>query len=211
VEEDTPEINTIEAELAGVDGEEPPRKKRKKSEKKNQTQDPNLTAMQAHLFQMLRPLITKHTNIRDALARSRSGDIAGFERVLSMVEQVTKEGILEYEKSYTEINAVAEPVQEPSKDDLRTSSKAAMERCKRPWWICQPYIRHLPDEAIAKGAMSVSKKEKKKLEGSEVEVKAASAPEDVKGQVVTNGAVSDVRDEVVKNKVEVANEAIVCG
>jgi tRNA-dihydrouridine synthase 1 len=210
-EADTSAEATTDANPTEADTDEPPRKKRKKSEKKNQTSDPNLTAMQAHLFQMLRPLITKHTHIRDALAKSRSGDVSSFEKVLTMVEQVTKEGLLEYEKSHTESNGVAGPVQEPSKDDFRTSSKAAMERCKRPWWICQPYIRPLPDEAIAKGAMSMSKKDKKKLDRSDAEVKAPSTQQDTMDEAVTNGSVKEVFDEVTKDKVEVPKQAMVCG
>ena len=194
--------------------EGPPKKKRKKSEKKNQTSDPNLTAMQAHMFQMLRPLITKHTHIRDALARSRSGDMASFERVLAMVEQVTKEGMIEFEKSSGETNGDATANDfslSLPKDDFRTSSKEAMERCRRPWWVCQAYIRPLPDEALAKGALQVSKKDKKQQEGVEAEVKTQQAKEDAKEETVTNGALKKVEDESSDVKVELPKEGMVCG
>ena len=208
------EAQATEAPAAEQEDEGPPRKKRKKSEKKNQTQDPNLTAMQAHMFQMLRPLITKHTHIRDALARSRSGDIASFERVLAMVEKVTREGLIEYERTASEGNGEATDADFAltlPKDDFRTSSKEAMERCRRPWWVCQPYIRPLPDEALAKGALQVSKKDKKQQEGGEVEVKTMQAEKDAKEESVSNGSVEKVQDKAGDVEVEVPKEGMVCG
>jgi tRNA-dihydrouridine synthase 1 len=190
------------------DEDGPPRKKRKKSEKKNQTSDPNLTAMQAHMFQMLRPLITKHTHIRDALARSRSGDITGFERVLTMVEQVTKEGLISYEKSSGETDQVFLTL---PKDDVRTSSKTAMDRCRRPWWVCQPYIRPLPDEALAKGALQISNKDKRKQENGEAEVKAVDTENDAKEEANTNGSIELVKDDAGVVKAELPKEGMVCG
>jgi tRNA-dihydrouridine synthase 1 len=226
VEEGTSTGAGIEVE---AEGDEPPKKKRKKSERKTQTSDPNLTAMQAHLFQMLRPLITKHTHVRDQLARSRSGDIASFERVLAMVEQVTKEGMIEYENAPASTNgegateesssSASAPSTEaslssttsPPKDDFRTSSKAAVERCQRPFWVCQPYIRPLPDEALAKGALAVSKKDKKRQAEVEEPVKVSEVTHDAKDEAVTNGAVEVVKDEAGKVKEELPKEGMVCG
>jgi tRNA-dihydrouridine synthase 1 len=210
VEEDEASTSAQEPE------DEPPKKKRKKSERKNQTSDPNLTGMQAHLFNMLRTLITKHTQVRDQLARSRAGDIASFERVLSMVEEVTKKGMIEYEKSSDETNGESSETKHSiplTKDDFRTSSKAAVERCRRPFWVCQPYIRPLPDEALAKGALAVSKKDKKQQEqqNGEVDTKENRAKEDANEDVVTNGAVETVRDEVEKTDEVLPKEGMVCG
>ena len=80
-----------------------------------------------------------------------------------------------------------------------------MERCRRPWWVCQPYIRPLPDEALAKGALAVSKKDKKKMEED------GAAKEDGKVQAVTEGTVEQVMDEAEKVKVDVPKEGVVCG
>ncbi|KAH9872505.1 hypothetical protein IAQ61_005341 [Plenodomus lingam] len=55
--------------------------------KKEKISNPNLSAMQAHLFHLLRPLVAQHHNVRDALARARTGDIEAFERVLALTEE----------------------------------------------------------------------------------------------------------------------------
>jgi len=148
-----------------AEDDQPPKKKQKlsKAEKKlSRAADPNLCAMQAHLFNLLRPLVAKHTNIRDALARCRPGDIAAFESVLSMVEHVVQQGLVEYERNpeewaemeheRTKVMANEEIFDDPE------SSKDAVARCRRPWWVCQPYVRPLPKEAMAKGSITVSKK-----------------------------------------------------
>ncbi|KAF1914725.1 hypothetical protein BDU57DRAFT_302789 [Ampelomyces quisqualis] len=155
--------------------EGPPKKKQKrmsKTEKKREkTSNPNLTAMQAHLFHLLRPLVSEHHNVRDALARSRTGDIHAFENVLTLVEKVVKQGITAYEAEHinTLDNATTAPEptiteQPTARLDSYESSLATVARCKRPYWVCQPYVRPLPKEAIEKGSMTMSKKEKKRLE-----------------------------------------------
>ena len=157
----------------------PPRKRQKqsKADRKHQVSNPNLTAMQAHLFHLLRPLVAVHHNVRDALARCRVGEISNFENVLRLVEQAVKEGIEAYERepeigSGANESAPSDPRSEPVEasnpaefdKDPHSSSLATVARCKRPWWVCQPYVRPLPKEAIEKGSMQLSKKEKKKLE-----------------------------------------------
>lgn len=142
----------------------PPRKKQKQQQpsklgkKKDLPKNPNLSAMQAHLFHLLRPLVSLHHNVRDALARSRTGDIDAFENVLALVEDAVKEGIKSYDPDTPQ-----EPVPPPT-DDPYESSLATVARCKRPFWVCQPYVRPLPKEAIEKGSMQLSKREKKRLE-----------------------------------------------
>jgi tRNA-dihydrouridine synthase 1 len=42
------------------------------------------------------------------------------------------------------------------------SSAGTIRKCKRPWWVAQPIIRPLPSEALAKGALTMSKKDKAK-------------------------------------------------
>lgn len=182
---------------------QPPSKKQKqtKGKKPEKCSNPNLTPMQAHLFHMLRPLVSKHTNVRDALARCRAGDIPAYENVLAMVEAAVKEGLIEYEASSPEepsTDPQVRPEPDPTKDE---SSLATVAWCKRPWFICQPYVRPLPKEAIEKGSMQLSKKEKERLEREKEENKEAGlVPEGRVEEQETNG-----------DKVEVPKEGMVCG
>ena len=126
----------------------------------------SMSCQQGHLFQLLRCLVKEHTHIRDTLARTRSGDIASFERILSMVEDAVKEGLLEYEKNPDVFD------KKPQDAEKLQGSQATIAQYSRPWWVCQPYIRPLPEEAFAKGAMQVSKKDQRKA----AEAAAASLP-----------------------------------
>ncbi|KAH8673832.1 hypothetical protein BX600DRAFT_395414 [Xylariales sp. PMI_506] len=178
------------------DEEGPARKKRKKDNnggpptKSEKCADPNLLAMRPHLFHLLRHFISKHTDVRDALARSRPGDVQAVEAVLRMVEHKVADGLLAYEKSdgtsieadYAPISFSAPVVESTTgsenaldPEDDPESSVATVKRCKRPWWVVQPIVRPLPKEALAKGALSLSKKDKKKLEEAE---KAKQGKED---------------------------------
>ncbi|EEH16010.1 hypothetical protein PABG_06097 [Paracoccidioides brasiliensis Pb03] len=145
---------------ADVDHEDGPPKKRRKRSKDAKPTSPNLVSMQGHLFQLLRPLISKHTNIRDALARCRGGRMGDFENIVSLVEDAVKAGILEYE-------AFPERFEEDKDKDAKgdaeikelSGSKATVARYKRPWWVCQPYVRPLPEEALQIGAMQPKKRD----------------------------------------------------
>jgi len=79
-----------------------------------------------------------------------------------MVEEAVKAGLLEYETQTVQDDADHASTLE--KADVAgsaiVSSQAAIERCRRPWFICQPHVRPLPEEALAKGALTLSKKEK---------------------------------------------------
>ncbi|TLS29295.1 hypothetical protein PpBr36_00493 [Pyricularia pennisetigena] len=106
---------TEEAPADAEENEEgqPARKKRRKNlkkkmeaaetgiGKKDKNPSPNYIAVKAHLFHMLRHFITKHTDVRDAVARSRLGDghINYLERVLDMVERKVAQGMIEYERT----------------------------------------------------------------------------------------------------------------
>jgi len=168
--------------------QKPSKKQKTKRDKKDMTavHNPNLKSMQGHLFQLLRPMLSSHTNIRDALARSRAGDIAAFENVLCMVEEAVKQGL---DDEHAEMQAIMPTVNQVANDVANTgsdqhpqqivndqSSDAARERCKRPFWVCQPHIRPLPDEAVKLGAMQLSKKEKEALARKEI----AGKPKEVK-------------------------------
>ncbi|KAI4601841.1 hypothetical protein KJ359_010706 [Pestalotiopsis sp. 9143b] len=164
--------------------EGPAKKKRKKDtaggSKPKTCSDPNLLAMRPHLFHLLRHFVATNTDIRDALAKARPGDVPAFEHVLELVERRVAEGLIEYEqmdgKSFEEPAAAGQPEASTNGNDgaaadgeaevaLDTeSSVAIVKKCKRPWWIAQPIIRPLPKEALAKGALSLSKKDKKKME-----------------------------------------------
>ena len=205
------EPEVVEKEQDDEDREDgpPPKKKQKRKEDRAKGQrekctSPNLTVMQPHLFHMLRPLVSKHTHVRDALGRVRAGDIEEFERILSLVEEATKEGLLEYEKNG---GASFQTDQEKAKqeDGRDPESLATIARCKRPWFICQPYIRPLPKEALAKGALMLSKKEKARLEREKEEaVKSGVTPE---GHVEEHKEVSNGKSKVA----EIPKEGMVCG
>lgn len=126
----------------------------------------NIRVMQSHLFHMLRPLVAKHTKIRDALARCRAGDIAAFEDVLHQVECVVAQGILDHEAASDQpptIECLGTSTEDYDFEIATRSSEAAVQRCRRPWFICQSHVRPLPQEAILKGAITLSKKQKKVL------------------------------------------------
>lgn len=207
------------AEVKSVKAQE----KNAQKKQRERVSNPNLTPMQAHCFHMLRALVNKHHNVRDALAKSRAGDIEAYENVLSMVEEAVEKGIREYEatkgesyhaefaakpeekgplidtfvpavtkegdmedgaitKAPTEQAAIADPAavvdaanvtadaaaKEAPSTDYQTSVKA-VEECRRPWWVCQPYVRPLPLEAVLKGSLTLSKKEMENLTQEEKE------------------------------------------
>lgn len=153
----------LEEQAQEAESEERPQKRRKKDSDggKRDEASPNLTAMQPHLFHLLRHFVSKHTDIRDMLARSRRDGIQGYERVLEAVERRVAKELIEYEatngKSFQqELDKLGDET-----DDLPEgeSSKGTVRRCKRPVWVAQPIIRPLPAEALAKGAIRLTKKE----------------------------------------------------
>ena len=142
-------------------------KKRKRGDKRKF--DPSVKSMQGHLFQLLRPLVSVHTNIRDALAKTRAGDIDGFEKILAMVEAAVKKG-LDAEAAPEEADstaAIPEVAAAGSGAELTFKQKTQM-KYQRPWWVCQPYIRPLPEEAIKLGAITASEKDSAKSAAREV-------------------------------------------
>lgn len=199
----------------GSEAQEPARKKRRKdgggggAKVTSITAGPNFVGMQPHLFHLLRHFVTRHHDVRDALAKSRLGDMAVYEGILTMVERKVAEGLLECErtggksieddgrngayekgsrgdaaeeavateepdvKGEAEVKADAE--EEVVVDDPH-SSVTTVKRCKRPWWIAQPIVRPLPAEALAKGAISLGKKDKKEKKDAKKPVDADVAP-----------------------------------
>ncbi|KAL2038854.1 hypothetical protein N7G274_008376 [Stereocaulon virgatum] len=174
--------------------DQPPAKRQKRDDRPT---SPNLLAMQPHLFDFLRPLITKHTNIRDALARSRAGDMSAYENVLQMVEAAIKEGLLDYasDPAKYEDTAIPDADEQAANLDEDESSVATVKARRRPWWVCQPYVRPLPKEALENGSLTLSKKERKKLE----EVRAGKSERE------------ELDEEDGMERKEVVREAMVAG
>ncbi|OTB08328.1 hypothetical protein M426DRAFT_316956 [Hypoxylon sp. CI-4A] len=184
----------------------PARKKRKKEGgggggggKNENRASGNIVAMRPHLFHLLRHFISKHTDVRDALARCPVGDLPAMEKVLDMVERRVAQGLIEYEKtggkSVEEPEPEAKPKEEENKaeqaDDAEfdpESSVATVKKCKRPWWVAQPIVRPLPKEALAKGSIMLGKKEKKKQEAA---AKAAGATPTPTEEKVANGTAAE--------------------
>ncbi|KAI1500703.1 hypothetical protein F5X99DRAFT_385194 [Biscogniauxia marginata] len=171
-------VQDVEQEEEG-----PARKKRKKDSggaSKKYEPSPNIVAIRPHLFHLLRHFVSRHTDIRDILARCHVGDIPAFENVLNMVERRVAAGLAAYEK--TDGKSLEEepelkpnhrapgPAKEGGEGEAADpdydpeSSVVTVKMCKRPWWIAQPIVRPLPKEALAKGSISLSKKDRKKLE-----------------------------------------------
>jgi tRNA-dihydrouridine synthase 1 len=148
---------------------------------------PNFIGMQPHLFHLLRHLVARHHDVRDALARTHLGEMDAYEAICRLVEKKVAEGLLEYErtggKSVEEGgNDGPPPVVSTSPanggdgEEEEESSAKAVRECWRPWWVVQPIVRPLPKEALATGAVQLSKKEKKRL-AAEMEAKEAEERE----------------------------------
>lgn len=205
------------------------KKQRKNGKNADKTSNPNLTAMQAHLFKLLKPLVARHTSVRDALARSRTGDMDAFENVLAMVEARVADGIRAYhetggrswEEERAEADAAreekerkakaavareqgkAEAEREDAELEMDESSVETVRRCRRPWWVVQPFVRPLPKEALAKGALQLSKKDRKAAEEAAATVAAGTSKGRVEKEVV---GVDGMGGEV-----DIPKDGLVCG
>jgi tRNA-dihydrouridine synthase 1 len=188
-------------------------KRQKRSPPTKMPRDANLTAMQAHLFHMLRALVSAHTNVRDALARCKGGDMAAYENVLSLVEAVVREGIEAYERDPSPYEtAEAEALVQVDPEEEALSSDGAVKRCKRPFWVCQSRVRPLPEEAMEKGSIQLSKKEKAKLAAAgEVGLPEGGKTETEEVRVNGDGNGEQKGPDEAAEKVEVPKEGMVCG
>lgn len=200
-------------------------KEEKRNSKQLRTTSPNLLSMQAHLFHLLRPLLAQHTNVRDVLAHARAGDIVAFENVLSLVETAVKEGLLDYESNPAkyEESYLAEPMllsameqqlptggdnDKDTTDNEVDSSLAKVRECKRPWWVCQPHVRLSPEEALQKGSLALSKKEKRRLE-----LEAVSHREEERLGTSEDGisARRNINEDDGMSRAELPKQSMVCG
>lgn len=214
--DDTPEIQIPEPPAQPA---VPSRGKKRKREQRATNASPSLRPMQGHLFGMLRSVVGVHTDIRDALAKSKAGDMPAFERVLAMLEKAVRTALDEEAatagKARTE--EAAELVVGEGEAKEMSEMEKAIEKYKRPWWVCQPYIRPSPEEAVKKGAMTLGKKDKedaKRQKNGQEEVGAAHD-----GVRATEAAVeADVEavkrvdePDVVDRREQVPAAAVVCG
>lgn len=186
---------------AATDG--PPRKKQRTAGRKPDT-SPNMSATLPHLFHLLRHFITKHTDVRDMLARARRNGIPGFEEVLDAVERRCAQGMIEYEE--TEGRSFEEELEKLGEQKVKNGDKEippaessieTVRLCKRPWWVAQPIVRPMPAEAMAKGAIRMTKKEIKAQGGKDGKA--------VNGEAVKHKATPKEK-EVVKAKAQEAEK-----
>ncbi|KAL9533772.1 tRNA-dihydrouridine(16/17) synthase [NAD(P)(+)] [Sphaerulina musiva] len=217
--EDTQTTSLKRSAEDSASGQAPTKKQKReaaKEKKKNGTKpekctNANLTAMQPHCFHILRSLVSTHHDVRDALARCRAGDIDAYENVLKLTQEAVKVGLLAYEKDPAQFETPDVPDEEDADPEL--SSTAAVRRCKRPFWVCQPYVRPLPKEALEKGSLMLSKKEKARLAAEQAEKEKAGVSADGHIEVVksakVNGA-TPIIDDVPEN-VHAANAKLDVG
>ncbi|KAI5296210.1 hypothetical protein KEM52_005153 [Ascosphaera acerosa] len=157
---------------------------------------PNLVPIQGHLFQLLRPLVSKHTHVRDALAQARPGDMAQYEVIVGMVDAAVRAGLVQYARDPAAVEAEYAYAGDENGEVDYADPRARALACRRPWFVCQPYVRPLPEEALAIGAMKLSKKELKTREEAAEALRGESSGNDVqdadKAGVVAN---DDVQKE----------------
>jgi tRNA-dihydrouridine synthase 1 len=208
-----PAISETSVDHIEQQDEDSPKKKRKRERNQkhhkeggNGIRGANYHPMQAHMFGLLRPLVSTHPQIRDALARCKGGDMASFEGVLKMAETVIKDALIEYEK-------ISGPPALESKSSLLEevyddpeNSDAARKRCQRPWWVCQPHIRPLPKEAIEKGVLIVGKKDRENLIAMGIKLPETS----MKNNKETMSA-AKLQEEITNQNIQLQTDAAVSG
>lgn len=191
----------------------PKKQKRGGPSAPQRARDANFSAMQAHLFHMLRALVTEHTDVRDALARCKGGDMGAYEHVLSLVESAVRGGLQHYAahpEAYEVAEAEALAGVGPEEEAL--SSDGAVKRCRRPFWVCQAKVRPLPREAMEKGSIQLSKRDLAKLEAGKEQAGKEQARE---VGLPPGGRAEEVKvgegERKEAEKVEVPKEGMVCG
>ena len=235
--EDAAWMDELEREWKDAEAGEPARKKRKNDKDGSVERSANFIAVQPHLFHLLRHFVTRHTDVRDALARSRKGDLESYEKVLAMVEVKVARGMMDYErtdgksieaeweaarrheiekrKKAAEAARTAKKGRQAKQEETAPeeegeqglhgeSSAAAVNRCRRPWWIAQSIVRPLPTEALAKGSIQLNKKNRAMVEGIQKRADAHLGG----GKPVVDGGVVEVIEEKIKEKVDVVGASV---
>ena len=202
-----PGDDTPEPALPELSSTKQPKSKKRKRDNPLLS-SPNMRPLQGHLFHMLRSVVSLHTDIRDALARTNVGDMEGFERVLVMLERAVRKALDDDASKTPEQRTADEAAEEAS----LTPSIRALKKYRRPWWVCQPYIRPSPEEALEKGALQLKKKEIEKLTqkgGKEKRLKG----DDLTGteRSIDPGVVREQTAQVVDEVNQIPTAAVVCG
>lgn len=178
---------------------EPP-KIRLKRERQALKASPSLKCMQGHLFQLLRPMLSIHTEIRDTLAICRVGDMAAFERLLGMIEVAIKEALIQQNiPTQHSISTVSE-APDRTLATISSTSGEPSTNYRRPWWICQPYIRPSPEEAKMTGALTASKRGTAQLKQSNHVVDNIKEP-----------LTAPIQSSISLNQSELPQGGLVCG
>jgi tRNA-dihydrouridine synthase 1 len=206
--DDTPEPQLPERPS---DQSQPKSKKRKRDKRPD---SPSLRPMQGHLFHMLRAVVSTHTDIRDALAQTRAGDMEGFERVLLMLEKAIRKALDEEAARTPEEREAAKAAAEEAAKKASDFEKS-VARYRRPWWVCQPFIRQSPEEAMAKGALKAKQKDlaKDEQQNANKRQKKADVMTDGVDKVagIDEGIVREQRPDVVDQVEQTPKAAVVCG
>ncbi|OAR01244.1 hypothetical protein LLEC1_02544 [Akanthomyces lecanii] len=94
---------------------------------KKQEASPNLAAMQPHLFHLLRHFVTRHTDVRDMLARARKTGVAGFEQpiVRPLPSEALAKGSIRPSKKELADKAKKSEGLDTSKEEDKQARKAA--------------------------------------------------------------------------------------
>lgn len=129
---------------------------------------PNLNFMRAHLYKLLRPLLTKYTDIRDSVNRLRPGDMAAYEALLHDIEVLVAQSLQQYEAGDL---GVGDHVKQPQSD--------AQKRVWRPWWVCQAYVRPEQEEPLNGQAKKKEEQPKYTVGFDPLDMALGIAPEDI--------------------------------
>ncbi|KAL7273165.1 tRNA dihydrouridine synthase [Rhizina undulata] len=156
-------------------GQKPTKKSRKQLEQ--MMSDPSLTAIKSHLFKLWHTLLPRHTHIRDLLARAAARyhptDILdSFEKCQTLVEEVIAAELATNPEAVDEngnwlgpdkpLTSESQESGEGIKVEIRQEDGSTVTVLRNvPWYRCQPYYRPLPEEALAKGALTAPTKEGK--------------------------------------------------
>jgi tRNA-dihydrouridine synthase 1 len=117
--------------------------------------------------------------------------MAAFENVLALVEKAVKTGLQEYEVSPERF--------EKQPDETLTGSKATIAEYGRPFWVCQPHVRPLPEEALVNGALTAKGKNTVPKDNAEKKEKETTGTETVTAEGASSAKTVDATNGDAKN------------